>query len=523
MGPSLQYLPMKPWSFVPAPLVPRSYLVALLAAFLFSMLPLVTALLFSVVQMHSLAQASRAAMERAADFGSQTRALRETLVALERTLRQAQVLGAKAVGSTYEVHRARVLSVTHKLANEVDAQAGLSGSTNADTSTTGETGAADSTHARANVQAALSQIDAALDGANPDVALNAFTQLDTVAEQLINAAQLRYEQTHRELSNLPAQFSTTVLWMAAAALPLALAMAFLFAWRLGQPIQRLGAAMLRLGRGDLHTEVAVRGPHAVAQLGTQLEWLRQHLARLEHAREKFLRNVSHDLKTPLAAIAEGAASLAEQLYGGLTDAQHAVVRLMAHNTTRLGARIDALLREGTQPAQASAAHPAKPGTGYVSFDLSTLTQHVLNEHRLALLRRQITVAHAFETAHVVGDADAVRIAIDNLISNAVKFSPQGGQLKVRVRVQGAQAQVVVADEGPGINLDEIERIFMSGVRGSAAAQGLVAGSGHGLAITREIAQAHGGHVWVEPTARHRGAVFVLALPQLEPPSHELAA
>jgi two-component system sensor histidine kinase GlrK len=486
---------MRSWSFVPGPLVPRSYAAALLAAFLFVMLPLAAALLLSVVQMNTLAQASRVAMARAAELGTQTRALRETLVALERSLRQGQVLGAAAIGSAYEVHRARVLLLARDLTRS------------------SEQGTDDLEGARREIEIALGGIDDAMTRGQFEEALATFAQLETAAQRLIEITQTHSARAQQQLTEMPARVSATVLWMAVAALPLAIVLALLFAWRLGAPIQRLSAALRRLGDGDLATPVAVRGPEAVAALGMQLEWLRERLGQLEQARERLLRNVSHDLKTPLAAIAEGAASLAEQLYGQLTEAQRSVVQLIAQNTARLGARIDALLRAGS--AADVVATDAAPRAAYAPFDLSGIARQVLDDHRLAMQRRRLNVVESLAPVAVVGDAEAVRVAIDNLLSNAVKFSPESGTLRVRVDARGEQAQVTVSDDGPGLAPGEAERVFQPGVRGMAAAESGAAGSGQGLAITREIAQAHGGRVWAEAPARARGATFVLVLPRLE--------
>lgn len=491
------------------PRIHRSYAAALLATFVLVMLPLAAALLFSAVQMHILARESRTALVRAADFGAQTRALRETLITLERSLRQGEVLGTPAISSAYEVHRVRVLLLARDLALQTDTQ-----------------GQAGLEAARQAVSTALSQLDQAFGQGHMDEALEAFAALDNEAEHLIRSAQIQHGQTQRELSALPGRVSATVLWIAFAALPLAIALAFLFAWRLGRPIQHLGAAMRRLGSGDLQTRVDVRGPEAVAKLGVQLEWLRKRLVQLEQAREQLLRNMSHDLKTPLTAIAEGSALLDEQLYGTLNRGQRAVVALMAQNTARLGARIDALLHEGAVSnamatpssvdgfADSATLVPSR-GAAYMPFDLAGVAQRVLEDHRLALTRRRLVLAEVLTPVAVVGDVDAIRVAIDNLVSNAVKFSPEGGTLRLAVQVRQAQAQVVVSDDGPGLTSEEAQRIFSAGVRGSAAAGGQIAGSGHGLAITREIAHAHGGRVWAEPPGRQRGATFVLALPLLD--------
>ena len=118
-----------------------------------------------------------------------------------------------------------------------------------------------------------------------------------------------------------------------------------------------------------------------------------------------------------------------------------------------------------------------------------------------------------DPALVVGDADKVRTIVDNLVSNAIKYSPRSAAIIVALGVDGGFAVLDVIDRGPGIELEERERIFDSFYQGRAPVDGRVKGSGLGLAIAREYALAHGGRIEVMDRAdRERGAHFRLWLP-----------
>lgn len=472
------------------PLLSRSFVAALLAAFAVTLLPLALALVAALLHLDHLAERSRLATERATAFGTQTSTLRGALREAERSIRQAQVLGSREMRGAYEKQRDRILSASTALLE-------------------GVVGGPEQERALRDTEALVSR---AMTENQPSLALIEFTTLNRLAAAAIETGERQRALDEAQLTQLPQQAWHGLVWIAAAALPLAAAFALLFAWRLGRPIRQLGNAMRRLGEGDLATPVVLRGPQDVAELAARLEWLRARLAQLEDARGRFLRSVSHDLKTPIAAIAEGAASLQERLYGPLTQGQRAVVGYICDNTERLLDRIDALLRG----AQALPSLVGSRSAGPERFALGDLVQEVIEDQRLMLERRRLTCQLTGTLdAPVVGDAEGLRVVLDNLLSNAVKFSPEGGRIDIDIRVGAREIQLRVRDQGPGVALGESERIFSPGARGSAARSSGVRGSGHGLSIAREIAQAHGGRLHVEPGTG--GAGFLLALPRVAAP------
>jgi two-component system sensor histidine kinase GlrK len=117
-----------------------------------------------------------------------------------------------------------------------------------------------------------------------------------------------------------------------------------------------------------------------------------------------------------------------------------------------------------------------------------------------------------EPVKLSGDKEKLRIVVDNLVSNAVKYSPDGSPLWVLLYTRDATAIIEVSDNGPGISLAERERVFEAFYQGAPAAKGHVRGTGLGLSISREYVQAHGGNIFVLNSGKTGGARLQVVLP-----------
>jgi two-component system sensor histidine kinase GlrK len=213
---------------------------------------------------------------------------------------------------------------------------------------------------------------------------------------------------------------------------------------------------------------------------------------LEQTRARFLRSMSHDLKTPIASIAEGAASLDEELYGPLTPPQRSVVGVIRHNTERLLARIESLLRSDRPRPQSMEGEAAPAGNveAVGRIDLADVVRNVLDDHKLALAHRRLALEVGSAQAAVVGDADGLRVVVDNLVSNAIKFSPPGGRIELRMEVDQDDVHLNIIDSGPGVAPGEEERIFDSAVRGSGNLSRLAPQCGDGAAVRSRTRPGH---------------------------------
>jgi two-component system, NtrC family, sensor histidine kinase GlrK len=139
---------------------------------------------------------------------------------------------------------------------------------------------------------------------------------------------------------------------------------------------------------------------------------------------------------------------------------------------------------------------------------------VLGDHRLAIASRNVKAQVRLEPLTVRADADKLRVVIDNLVSNAIKYSPEGGTISLSLKKRAAQIELDVGDAGPGIPTEDRERIFDWFYRGQHGRHGRVSGSGLGLAIAREFVHAHRGNIEVADNGT-AGAHFRVTLP-LEP-------
>ncbi|HMM46085.1 MAG TPA: HAMP domain-containing sensor histidine kinase [Candidatus Macondimonas sp.] len=297
----------------------------------------------------------------------------------------------------------------------------------------------------------------------------------------------------------------TIIGIAAIQLPLAILAAIVFTLLIGHPLRALRRAIEGLGDGLFTRPIRLRGPRDISMVGQRLDWLRQRLIDLEEQKAQFLRQVSHELKTPLSAIREGAQLLSDDVAGPLNPAQQEILEILSRNAIQLQQLIEDMLNFNMSQSHRPALNPRR-------VDLALLITSLLQDHKPALLSKALALETRIEAVSVVADEGKLRTILDNMLSNAAKFSPRTGRLFVSCGLHANEVWVDVRDEGPGIPMEERERIFEAFFQGKAAIPGgsVVKGSGIGLAIAREFARAHGGDIEVLPA--ERGAWVRLRLP-----------
>ncbi|MDA0225732.1 MAG: HAMP domain-containing sensor histidine kinase, partial [Proteobacteria bacterium] len=311
-----------------------------------------------------------------------------------------------------------------------------------------------------------------------------------LADSASNVLAISYLAADRESERLRGVAETVqrrVILLAGFGTALGIALAAALIQALTRPIARLEAAILRLGDGDFAKPIEVRGPEDLRALGERLDWLRQRLAELEAQKIRFLQHLSHELKTPLTALREGAELLADQVPGPLAPPQRQVVSIMRDNSARLQSMIEALL--DYQRALHAAA-----GLQPVPVALDTLVRETSVAHELAARANAQRLVLELEQVTVVGDRAKLACVIDNLLGNAVKYTPPEGSISVLLRAQGEAVVLEVIDSGPGVAAPERAKVFEAFFRGGAKSGGRLRGTGLGLAIAREHVEAHGGRI-----------------------------
>jgi signal transduction histidine kinase len=266
----------------------------------------------------------------------------------------------------------------------------------------------------------------------------------------------------------------------------------------GSAIVLFALVLLRMVALVKTQEAAGARVHALQETADQL----RHLDRMK---DQFIATISHELRTPLTSIHGYLDLLVEGEAGEITDEQRQFISIAERNTNRLQRLADDLLLVSELDA-------GKLRLELGDFDLCTLAQESLESARPRADAGGIALEFPPESpVSVSGDRMRLAQLLDNVISNAVKFTPSGGTVSVRTSRSNGSAVLEVEDTGMGIPAGEQEHLFERFFRTQAAEENAIQGSGLGLAISQAIAQAHGGLIDVT-SVENAGTTFRLVFP-----------
>jgi len=229
------------------------------------------------------------------------------------------------------------------------------------------------------------------------------------------------------------------------------------------------------------------------------------LARMEAARRDFVANVSHELKTPVGAMA----LLAEALLASGDDPE--TVRRFAEKVLIEANRLGDMVAELIELSRLQGAESLPNMT---SVNVDTVVSEAISRHKVAADNAHIEVrTDAPSGLRVLGDETLLVTALANLVSNAIAYSPSGSLVSISRRQRGDTVEIAVTDRGIGIPLEDQERVFERFFRGDKARSRATGGSGLGLAIVKHVAANHNGTigVWSKPGT---GSTFTLSIPAI---------
>jgi two-component system heavy metal sensor histidine kinase CusS len=307
------------------------------------------------------------------------------------------------------------------------------------------------------------------------------------------------------------QMLVATLFAAPIALLVAVGGAVLLSRRALRPLAEVIAAARRVTTSNLQQRLPLPARQdELYELTAEMNGLLERLDQGFSALARYAADASHELRTPLAVIVSKL-EVAARHPRSVLEWEGAVSGALAE-LRRLAQLVEALL------ALARADAPAQPA---VELDLREQIDLVLSNYEERAKASGIALSRATEgdlqPTPVLGDLDAIGIALRNVIDNAIRYTPRGGRVRVSLHVSSVQLEVLVEDSGPGVALQERESIFLPLRRGSAAAAEGSIGHGLGLAIVRRVMQSHGGTVHVE-AGSDGGASFVLCFPRSHPAS-----
>ena len=338
------------------------------------------------------------------------------------------------------------------------------------------------------------------------VAIAEFTRLRRRVTELTGTLTAYVDQQLNALQENTRRAQQVSAWQTAALVPGTLILVLYFTLLVARPIRQIDRAISQLGKSGFSRPIEVKGPSDLERLGRQLEWLRMRLLELAQEKNRFLRHMSHELKTPLANIREGTDLLLDGTVGDLEQPQREVTAILRMNGLKLQQLIENLL-------SFSAWQTKNEILTLTDFPLRALVISVAKTQRLVLKSAHVQLRLDVDDIVVTADRDKIRTVLDNLLSNAVKFTPKEGVITVRAHKTDNSFVLEFADTGPGIPEDETPRIFEAFFQGKREQGGPVDGTGIGLSVVLECIQAHDGSVELVHSEEFSGAHFRIQVPQ----------
>jgi two-component system sensor histidine kinase GlrK len=336
--------------------------------------------------------------------------------------------------------------------------------------------------------------------------LEQIDRLNDLANAITSSSNTQIDARLAELDQQTARTQRRLFWQSALLAPLTLIAILALTLSIGRPLRAIDRAISELGRGTFSRSIEVSGPRDLERLGAQLEWLRLRLLDLAQERNRFLRHMSHELKTPLANIREGAELLMDGAVGPMDNAQREVVAILRDNGIKLHRLIENLL-------SFSAWQKESVGLDLSEFRIRPLVKQVIESQQLTVVSQRVRLEVKVDDLMLRADRGKVRLIIENLLSNAIKYSPKGGTVYLHAAKQDTQLVIDVADMGTGIPAEERARVFEAFYTGKPPAGVQVKGTGIGLSVVLEFVNAHGGTIEIVD-GEYPGAHFRIRMPVL---------
>ncbi len=470
---------------------PRSLNGLILVGFGLVALPLLVAVIWALINLDRVAEQSEQLVTTGVEAAENNRRINEQLSSLERVARQYQILKnpdslqlLTQVLQTFEAGLDEMSPLVVEV-NVTDLAASL----------------------RLEARAIVAKLsDTAANDAALVAAIDRFAPLRQRVARLTNVLTAHVDTKLSDLQATARNAQRATAWQVAALVPGTLILILIFTLLVARPIRQIDHAIGQLGESGFSKPIEIKGPTDLQRLGRQLEWLRLRLLELAQEKNKFLRHMSHELKTPLANIREGTELLLDGSVGDLDKPQREVTDILRMNGLKLQQLIENLL-------SFSAWQTKSEVLTLSDFELRKQVISVAKAQRLAVKAANIQLKLEADDIIVNADQDKIRTVLDNLLSNAVKFTPRGGLITIRATRLAKSFVLEFGDTGPGIPDEEIPRIFEAFFQGRREQGGQVGGTGIGLSVVLECIQAHDGSVELVDSDEFSGAHFRIHIPQ----------
>jgi two-component system sensor histidine kinase GlrK len=332
-----------------------------------------------------------------------------------------------------------------------------------------------------------------------------FTQLvsirKTIAEQSNNLLILQVEQVKDSANGVRHDMLKSLL-----IIPFTLLIAAIFIYLITKPLKQLLSKIHHLALGDFEKKVTLHGSPEMTEIADALEVMRKRLHALELQKSSFIRHISHELKTPLAAIREGTELLYDNSVGELNAEQQEISNIIRSSVTRLQRLIEDLLDFNIVLDSTSLQDTE-------IVDLSLLVTQVLQQRTLDIKQKNLTIDYKNHAIQLKVNAKQLSVILDNLLSNAIKYSHDNNVININCSLDNSLLSITVIDQGRGIASSQKEKIFDAFYQGTPAKNAKIKGSGLGLTIVKELLMRLNGTINIASnTGKNSGTAMTITLP-----------
>ncbi len=294
-----------------------------------------------------------------------------------------------------------------------------------------------------------------------------------------------------------------VLLATGASVLVALLVSAFVARRITAPLQALIEASRHVAKGDYSRKVEYLASDEISQLVASFNAMAAALARQDQVRHEFVTNVAHELRTPLT----GLRAYLEAMEDGVVPADSRSLGLALSELDRI-TRLVEDLQELSRIEEGGLQIDPEPTS------LRELLEKAVDKFRPAFQAKGVDLSLSAESSLPLVMADGHRFlqVMDNLLSNALRATPEGGSVRVDAARNGNWVTVTVRDTGEGIPPDQLDQVFDRFYRVDRSRARHTGGSGIGLTIARHLVEAHGGRIWAESAGHGRGSAFRFTIP-----------
>ena len=452
-------------------------------------LPLVLALLYSANQVNQLSKQGASSIFSVAELINTNQKMSNTLKKMERYASQYLVLQDNELMDRYIIEQQMLLITNGELNQHGDGEIK-------------QLSEQFSQAIRQVHQSITTPVNVLSNTDNQDVTISLeslqkqFKRLININEKLnIRSSELINQQA-QEIKNATEKVSHTLL-KSLFIIPVSLLIAGMFIMLITNPLKQLILKIQQLQQGNFQQDFDLQGSDfkdksvagfiEIKEINDALNSMRNRLHALELQKSSFIRHISHELKTPLAAIREGTELLYDNSVGSLNNDQQEVTKIIRNSTTRLQRLIEELLDFNIVLDSTSLQDKE-------TINLSVLIEQVLSDRTLDIKRKHLKIEKDYSNIIFESNEKQLNVIIDNLLSNAIKYSPEHGLINIFAALSEHQLTFSVSDQGDGIKIEQQDKIFDAFYQGTPPKNSTIKSSGLGLTIVKELLMRLNGDI-----------------------------